>query len=322
MKREPDYGYWDYEISPTFNQSQKTISNGYISTPQTPVTYILSTSLDLSAPPLKYIREVRFETDVDETEQVVAEICSPAEWLSMTTEEQSAYLRNHPLYNAEKQGVYYSVTSTVLLALVGTKRDSSGDKVVLGNFNMGVITQYTGSVFDYKFTWWDDTSNYVDKIYMQCQLSNSIKYFKGYNSSGSMIYSLATENQPLSNGIKLAYRLEYPWQITPNFHNDYPYSPDFASMIEKSMEEPYPSAMWTITPTVNEGYPCKSLFEPMPRFGAFANDTNLQRINIPQTVSTIGVESFRNTSLQQVTISRECEYYPTTFPESCTVNRY
>lgn len=56
--------------------------------------------------------------------------------------------------------------------------------------------------------------------------------------------------------------------------------------------------------------------------GAFANATNLSEVVIPKTCKKIGRYSFRNTKLTSVTIARDCEYYPTSFPDGCVVNFY
>lgn len=56
--------------------------------------------------------------------------------------------------------------------------------------------------------------------------------------------------------------------------------------------------------------------------GAFANAINLSEVVIPKTCKKIGRYSFRNTKLTSVTIARDCEYYPTSFPDGCVVNFY
>lgn len=56
--------------------------------------------------------------------------------------------------------------------------------------------------------------------------------------------------------------------------------------------------------------------------GAFKNCINLQSIDIPRSVKHLGRYTFSNTSLKEVTISRDCEYYPTTFPTGCVINFY
>lgn len=56
--------------------------------------------------------------------------------------------------------------------------------------------------------------------------------------------------------------------------------------------------------------------------GAFCNCASLSVISIPRSVKKIGRFAFRNTSLTSVVIAQDCEYYPTSFPDGCTINFY
>lgn len=56
--------------------------------------------------------------------------------------------------------------------------------------------------------------------------------------------------------------------------------------------------------------------------GAFCNDNSLSVVSIPRSVKKIGRFAFRNTSLTSVMIAQDCEYYPTSFPDGCTINFY
>lgn len=58
------------------------------------------------------------------------------------------------------------------------------------------------------------------------------------------------------------------------------------------------------------------------KLGAFCNDSSLSIISIPRSVKKIGRFAFRNTSLTSVMIAQDCEYYPTSFPDGCTINFY
>lgn len=96
----------------------------------------------------------------------------------------------------------------------------------------------------------------------------------------------------------------------------------FMDIQESAMSQPYPHALWRITEGVNGGLPYNGLLTEAPYFGAFANATDLTVVRIPQSVKKIGRESFRGTQLQSVTIARDCEYYPTSFPDGCEVHFY
>ena len=57
-------------------------------------------------------------------------------------------------------------------------------------------------------------------------------------------------------------------------------------------------------------------------FGAFANDTSLAKVVIPQSVKFIGENAFRNTSLSSVKISSDCIYSSESFPDGCKIEFY
>ena len=78
---------------------------------------------------------------------------------------------------------------------------------------------------------------------------------------------------------------------------------------------PTPISIWSIQNGVltNGAEPTK--------WGAFIN-SNLSHVNIPSSVKEIGEFTFYNTKLKTVTISKDCKYYPTSFPEDCKINFY
>lgn len=102
----------------------------------------------------------------------------------------------------------------------------------------------------------------------------------------------------------------------------YPTNTDFIDLPFAAMSQPYPDALWRIDEGFNYGIPYNMLMADIPAFGAFANATNLAVIRIPQSVKSIGAETFRNTNLTSVTIASDCTYYDTSFPEGCVVNFY
>lgn len=53
--------------------------------------------------------------------------------------------------------------------------------------------------------------------------------------------------------------------------------------------------------------------------GAFSDDNLLTEIVLPEATKELGLYSFYNSGLQEVTLSEDCTFYPTTFPESCVI---
>ena len=84
----------------------------------------------------------------------------------------------------------------------------------------------------------------------------------------------------------------------------------------KGFVNPTPISMWS----VQNGVLTNGATEP-PKWGAFIS-SNLSRVTIPRSVKEIGEFTFYNTKLKTVTISKDCKYYPTSFPEDCEVNFY
>lgn len=105
------------------------------------------------------------------------------------------------------------------------------------------------------------------------------------------------------------------WKIIDNelAHDDLP-----AELTGDYIVEPYPPFFWT----VSGGRITKSgLPAPVLR-GAFANCVSLDTAHIPHSCEEIGEYAFRNTALETVTISGECTYSVTSFPDDCTVEFY
>jgi hypothetical protein len=104
------------------------------------------------------------------------------------------------------------------------------------------------------------------------------------------------------------------WTIEDNrlTHDDLP------APLEHIMAEPYPPFWWSVRGgrLVHTGLPA-----PVLR-GAFANCVSLDTAHIPHSCEEIGKYAFRNTALDTVTISEECTYSATSFPDDCTVEFY
>lgn len=134
---------------------------------------------------------------------------------------------------------------------------------------------------------------------------------------------------------------EYSWYINDDdeITND-----NFYIVANKDFTAPYPASYFRITDNsitnvlipdiqLTEGRPKIQWYEDNENItngflvtpnlmGAFANAKKLSEVVIPKTCKKIGRYSFRNTKLTSVTIARDCEYYPTSFPDGCVVNFY
>ncbi len=101
-----------------------------------------------------------------------------------------------------------------------------------------------------------------------------------------------------------------------------PYTNLMIDLPETSMKSPYPDSLWRIDSNINDGLPYTKLMTEPLDFGAFANAGNLVEVSIPRSVKKIGRQSFKNTKLKIVMIASDCTYYPTSFPQGCTINFY
>jgi hypothetical protein len=113
--------------------------------------------------------------------------------------------------------------------------------------------------------------------------------------------------------ISLIISTSYYWEIK----DSYPKLAGENSLI-KVLSEPTPYSAMVQKHGKYPVYPYLNLLD----MGAFVNATNLRYVRIPETVKKIGEYAFRNTALISVTIARDCEYYPTSFPDGCVINFY
>lgn len=87
--------------------------------------------------------------------------------------------------------------------------------------------------------------------------------------------------------------------------------------IDDVFSPPYPATFWYYTEGEN-----KLVLDMLPKIGACMGCTSLTDVSIPKSIKSIGRYSFADTALTNVTIARDCTYYPTSFPDNCTVNFY
>lgn len=87
--------------------------------------------------------------------------------------------------------------------------------------------------------------------------------------------------------------------------------------IYNAFEPPYPSDFWYVTDTPDITH--EGALDVIP-IGAFANCAFLTEIVLPESIRSIGPESFGDTGLTEVTIPNDiCTYYSTSFPTGCVV---
>ena len=102
------------------------------------------------------------------------------------------------------------------------------------------------------------------------------------------------------------------WYITDNDTIDADIIPTFMPWVE-----PYPMGVWYID---NNDKLEMTNYSTIVKRGAFTNCETLTHVDIPDSVTKIGRYAFTNTGLTEVTISRNCTYYPTSFPNGCQIN--
>ena len=81
---------------------------------------------------------------------------------------------------------------------------------------------------------------------------------------------------------------------------------------------PVSDGEWVVT---KDGLKNTSIPDPI-YLGAFANNPLLLQVTIPRSVKSIGRYAFYGTRINYVKIARDCTYYPTSFPEGCTIDFY
>lgn len=154
-----------------------------------------------------------------------------------------------------------------------------------------------------------------DRIVSQSSASSIPPNITGYVPSGTAYIRVCSSNLADGTNVSASCVMSFAWYVDSegNLSND-----ELQGLLPP-MQKPYPLSLWRVDNEIltNE------LIEPLPLdVGAFTNATQLRKVSIPKSVKKIGKYSFRNTRLTSVTIARDCEYYPTSFPDNCTVRFY
>lgn len=85
----------------------------------------------------------------------------------------------------------------------------------------------------------------------------------------------------------------------------------------QSLFPPYPASFWYMDS--NNKLSMVLLPKELP-LGAFAGCKKLTEVILPESLTSIGRESFAESGLRSVIIpNNECTYYSTSFPENCVV---
>lgn len=136
----------------------------------------------------------------------------------------------------------------------------------------------------------------------------------------------------------------YPVSVFITNNNKYPYWSE--QEIIDVIQEPLPAGILVTGTEMNDGFPTfvsynfiPVLQKPYPTgifitendypkywghhivtMGAF-NRSTLETAKIPISVKTLGSHSFADTLITDITISSDCTYDSTTFPENCTITK-
>lgn len=196
--------------------------------------------------------------------------------------------------------ISYPLASNAKIKLFCTAKNGNRMQVHLMLYNSSSSVEYAYDYGTYDSPHSYDVSGHPTINYFRADF----RYYSG---------SYVTPDAVSSCYAEIEY--EYTWSVGAD---GYPTTEKLPAEIEHAMEVPYPKGLWR----VENGDISHELLPPEVELGAFANATNLRQVSIPRSCKKIGRVSFRNTQLTSVTIARDCEYYPTSFPAGCVVNYY
>ena len=122
---------------------------------------------------------------------------------------------------------------------------------------------------------------------------------------------------PYYEGLKLINVFEDPKPLGLfQIQDSYPFLE--GRKLIKVLEKPYPLGV----PIIEDGkYPKYDNLNLTPMEAGHITP-NLTKIEIPPTVKYIGSQAFTFSSLTDVTLSEDCMYFSTSFPEGCKINLY
>lgn len=200
----------------------------------------------------------------------------------------------------------------------------------------------------------DEETGVFKAIVIQTQYVEKVQFWTGYNSSGGMKYGSSQYGNTYEPCDLVQYKIRKgAWWFREGMNHGYPINREMSVLDYEAFNPPYPPFFWTVNPNENNGYvnirsvtdeETKMISEPVPPFfwtvnpnenhgyvgichipnkmmGAFANST-LQAVEVTPNLSAIGEYAFEESHISEITISDECSYYDTSFPEGCDVNTF
>lgn len=109
------------------------------------------------------------------------------------------------------------------------------------------------------------------------------------------------------------------WRCEDGINDGFPFH--IMMKVNKMNPDNLPYALFRCAHGINEDLPYHKLMK-LTMEGSFADATNLEEVKVPQSVKSIGPYAFYNTNITEVTISRDCVYFDTSFPPGCVIKFY
>lgn len=159
-----------------------------------------------------------------------------------------------------------------------------------------------------------------------------------------MSWSMIDGNYPYIDGLPAIVQLTAPYPFVAfRQAEDYPFLSSTPDLVQ-GYTSPYPATVFQIAddyPYLQDVQGVYGITEPYPvgvmmignsypflatgncvNFGACCHATSLTDLTIPETVTSIGEYSFRNSAVECVKVCGGCSYSGTSFPDGCTVEYY
>lgn len=239
-----------------------------------------------------------------------------ADSITLTSTSSDCYTDTY-----DGNGLKISVTSGKSYTL---SWDSSGDgtqRIVVFSGESNVITESTTSPITFTVP---SGYSYIKFRFGIKESGKTITFSNAQITTiVDMYFKQKSESYPvLENELSVLEvpSIPIPYKVfrqNENVNNGYPYIKDSNEYLSV-LKSPFPQTIFI--QSKNE-YPKFYHLKPIDT-GAFCYASNLETVKIPKSVKYIGETAFRHTALTEVTIASDCVYYPTSFPDGCSVNYY